>query len=285
MVKALAFAAFIVACFALVRPDATSAPAAPAVPAGGALLVAFILAMQSVIFTYDGYAGVSYFAGEIRDPGRDIPRSMFGGTVASIVIYLLVNIALLHVLSIDRLAGEAFPAGAAATVLFGPRGDTVLRTLVVVSLFSSASAMLLIASRIFYGTSAGGLFPKGARVSENGTPSLALPVSALVAIGFILRGTFEEVLAVTAFFFVANYLLAFLSVFVLRRREPNAPRPFRAVAHPWTTGFVLAGSTAFLAGSLFADTRNSLWSLGLLVVSWPVYRGLTPRAGSAASPD
>lgn len=222
VVKAMAFAAFIVACFALARPGSASPPAPASIPAGGALLVAFILAMQSVIFTCDGYAGVSYFAGEIRDPGRDIARSMFGGTATIIVIYLLVNIALLRVLSIGRLAEEAFPAGAAAAALFGPRGDTVLRVLVVASLFSSASAMLLIASRIIYGTSAGDMFPHGPRVSDNGTATLALPVSALTAIGFILSGTFEQV----------------LWVFVLRRTKPNAPRPVRVVAHSWTTAIV-----------------------------------------------
>jgi APA family basic amino acid/polyamine antiporter len=79
-------------------------------------------------------------------------------------------------------------------------------------------------------------------------------------------------IAIAAFFFVANYSLSFLAVFVLRRREPAAPRPYRAVGHPWTTGFVLLGSIAFLASAVVADRRNSLYALVIVVASYPIYR-------------
>jgi APA family basic amino acid/polyamine antiporter len=80
------------------------------------------------------------------------------------------------------------------------------------------------------------------------------------------------VLALLAFFFVANYTMSLVSVFVLRRTEPDTPRPYRAIGYPWTTGLALAGSLAFLVGQVVGDTRNSLWSLGLLAVSYPVFR-------------
>ena len=87
-------------------------------------------------------------------------------------------------------------------------------------------------------------------------------------------------LAVTAFFFVAQYALIFLSVFILRRREPEAPRPFRAVGHPWTTGLVLVLSVGFLVGAFLADTRNSVYSLILLALSWPLYLVLRPKTAA-----
>jgi APA family basic amino acid/polyamine antiporter len=98
----------------------------------------------------------------------------------------------------------------------------------------------------------------------------------------VITGTLEIVLAVTAFLFVAQYALIFATVFILRRREPNTPRPFRAIGHPWTTGLVLVLSLGFLAGAFFADTRNSLYSILLLALSWPLYLVLRPNAGRPA---
>jgi APA family basic amino acid/polyamine antiporter len=80
------------------------------------------------------------------------------------------------------------------------------------------------------------------------------------------------VLAVTSFFFVANYTVSFISLFVLRRREPEAARPYRAWGYPWTTGLALAGSLAFLGSAIVGDMKNSLWALGVLAASYPIYR-------------
>jgi APA family basic amino acid/polyamine antiporter len=276
--KALAFLALVVACFAFggsARPQAGATTLA--VPTGLPLLVAFILSMQSVIFTYDGFAGITYFAGEVRNPAQDIPRSIFGGVLSVIAIYLLVNSAFLYVLPISAMAGQSLVAGTAAQAIFGARGDSIIRALTIISLLSSINAFQLIASRIFYGVSAPGLLPAGARVNEGGTPTLALLVSSLVAVAFILSGSFEKVIAVTAFFFVANYTLSFLSVFALRRHEPNAPRPFRAWGHPWTTLVVLIGSVAFMIGTLAMDTRNTFYSIGLLALSYPLFKALERR--------
>jgi basic amino acid/polyamine antiporter, APA family len=277
--KALAFIALVVACFMFGGRAATHVAAATtfAVPAGVPLLVAFILSMQSVIFTYDGFAGITYFAGEVRNPARDIPRSIFGGVLSVIAIYLLVNIAFLYVLPISAMAGQTLVAGTAAQAIFGARGDSVIRALTIVSLLSSINAFQLIASRIFYGVSATGLMPAGALVNEGGTPTLALLVSSIAAVVFILSGSFDKVIAVTAFFFVANYTLSFLSVFALRRREPTAPRPFHAWGHPWTTAVVLTGSIAFMVATLATDTRNTFYSIGLLALSYPLFKALEQR--------
>jgi APA family basic amino acid/polyamine antiporter len=98
-------------------------------------------------------------------------------------------------------------------------------------------------------------------------------MSTIVAVLFITFGqTFETVLTVLAFFFVANYTLSFISLFVLRRREPNKERPYRAWGYPWTTGIALAGSLLFLVGAIVSDTENSVYALILLAISYPVFR-------------
>jgi basic amino acid/polyamine antiporter, APA family len=273
LLKALAFVAFIAACFALGGGGARAEDVAPVpLPTGAALLAALVVALQSILYTYDGWTGVIYFSEEVRDPSRDIPRSLFAGVAVVTAIYLLFNLALIYVLPAGRLAGETLAAGAAAAELFGALGDTVIRALVVVALLSSVNALLLIATRVPFAMGRDGLFPAWAvRVNRGGTPTAALLASAAVTVLFLLGGGFAQVIGVLAFFFVANYAVSFTAVFVLRRREPDAPRPFRAWGYPWTTALALLGSVVFLTGAVLSDTRNSLYALLLLALSYPAY--------------
>ena len=272
--KTVAFAILIGACFVLGRGITGTGTHATA---GFAFLAAFVLAMQAVIFTYDGYNGIVYFSGELRNPARDIPRSMFGGVLSVAIIYLLVNVGFLYVLPLDRMAGQPLVAATAANEIFGGKGDAVIRILTIVSLLSAVNAYQLMTSRVLHRLSVFGFLPAADYVNRGGTPVIALFLSAAVCLAMVITGTLEIVLAVTAFFFVAQYTLIFLSVFILRRREPETRRPFRAVGHPWTTGLVLILSVGFLVGAFLADTRNSVYSLILLALSWPLYLVLRPK--------
>lgn len=274
LIKAVAFLALIAAAFILGGQGTWHTPEVSRAPVGFALIVAIVLSLQSVIYTYDGWTGVVYFSEEVKNPGRDIPRSMIGGVLTVIGIYLLVNLALLYVLPISKIAGQDFAAGAAAQVIFGQYGDTVFRLLTIVSMFSSINACHLMATRVLFAMSRDGLFArKAATVNTGGTPSVALFLSASVSLLFIVFGqTFEKVITVLAFFFVAAYALSFISLFVLRRREPEKPRPYRVWGYPWTTALALTGSALFLAGAIRTDTRNSIYALLLLAVSYPVFR-------------
>jgi APA family basic amino acid/polyamine antiporter len=278
LLKALAFLTLIAAAFIFGGQSSFSTPAAQQMPVGLALLAAVVLALQSVIYTYDGWNGVVYFSEEVTNPGRDIPRSMIGGVLLIIIIYLLVNLALLYVLPISAIAGRDFAAGAAAQVIFGQHGDTIFRSLTIVSMLSAINAYHLMSTRVLFAISRDGLFAKqAAAVNKGGTPTVALVMSAAVAVLVIIFGeTFEKVISALAFFFVANYTLSFVSVFVLRRREPEKERPYRAWGYPWTTALALIGSVLFLVGAIVADiaggTRYSIYALGLLAVSYPLFR-------------
>jgi APA family basic amino acid/polyamine antiporter len=279
LLKTLAFAALIAACFAFGGHSA--APAAPhasdsvtpTVPAGLSFLAAAVLALQGVIYTYDGWYSTVYFGEEVRDTARSVPRAMVGSVLLVIGIYLLLNLALLYVLPIEQLAGQRLAAGAAAEKIFGPHGATVIGMVAILSLLASVNGNTLTAPRVIYAMSRDGLFWRGAsRVNRGGTPTAALAVSTTVAVLMIVfSGTFERVLAALAFFFVTDYTLVFLSVFVLRRREPNAPRPYRVWGYPLTTALALAGSIAFLVGAVASDTENSVYALVLLALSYPVF--------------
>lgn len=277
--KALAFMILIVAAFVLGGQGIGQPTAATNTPTGFALAVAIVLSLQAVIYTYDGWSGVIYFSEEVTNPAKDIPRSLIIGVLSIIAIYLLVNAALLYVLPIDQIARQKFAAGLAATVIFGQYGDTVFRLLTIVSMFSAINACHLMATRVLFAMSRDGLFfNRVGTVNPGGTPSWALLLSAIAALAIIVFGeTFEKVITVVAFFFVANYTLSFLSVFVLRRREPEKERPYRAWGYPWTTGIALVGSILFLAGAIASDTKNSVYALLGLAVSYPVFRLMKMR--------
>jgi APA family basic amino acid/polyamine antiporter len=278
--KAVAFLILIIAALAL-GEAAMPEGAVPIAPAGAALATAFLLSLQAVIYTYDGWTGPVYFTEEVRHADTAIPRALFSGVAVVVVIYLLVNLSLLQVLPISRIAGEPFAPGAAADAIAGPRGEWVLRVLMLVSMLSAIHAYHLMASRVLFALSRDGLFSRRAAiVNEGGTPTAALALSAAVALVFIVFGrTFEQVITVLAFFFIANYTLSFVSLFLLRRREPKRPRPYRAWGYPWTTAAALAGSVAFLAGAFVGDTAHSVLALVLLGVSYPVFRIMRTRAG------
>jgi basic amino acid/polyamine antiporter, APA family len=282
--KTGAFIVLIVACFVWGRGFTvqTNDTARAAVPHGFALVTALVLSMQAVIFTYDGYYAVTYFSGEVRNPAREIPRSIFGGVIAVGLLYVLVNLAFLYVLPLSKMAGDPLVAGSAAREVFGEKGDTVLRSIMIISLLSAVNAFQLMASRVLYRLGAQGFLPSGEYVNRGGTPSVGLMLSTIVVLALVITGTFEFVLAITAFFFVANYTLTFASLLILRRKEPGAPRPYKARGHPWTTGGVFVLSIAFLTGAVAADTRNSVYSLVLLALSWPLFLLMRPKPPAAS---
>ena len=272
LLKALAFFALIAAGFLFGGKG--SLTATPAITTSAITLTAVIVSLQSAIYTYDGWAGVIYFSEEVKQPGRDIPRSLLGGVLLITAIYLLVNVSLLYVLPMSQIAGKEFAAGEAANAIFGAYGDRIFRCLTIASMLSGINALHLMATRVVFAMSRDGLFiSKAAEVNEGGTPAVSLFLSALVALLFILFGQqFNVVITVLAFFFVANYILSFISLFVLRWREPNAPRPYRAWGYPFTPALALVGSLLFLAGAIWADTEHSLYALLLLAVSYPIFR-------------
>jgi len=284
LMKGLVFAAVVIACFLLGRGASDSGTNSPATAMP--LVVAIILALQAVIYTYDGWNGPIYFCEEMRKPGREIPRAIFGSVFSMMAIYLLVNLALIYVLPVRSIAGDNFALGTAAGIFFGPLGRKAVFALMLVSLLSAVNANTLMATRVLFAVSRDGLVSRGAAaVNPGGTPTIALGAGTVAAVAFIATGTFGAVTEMLADFFVANYTLSFISLFVLRRREPRAERPYRAWGYPITTGLVLLGSVAFLVAGVVADLKDtsaprhySIYALALLILSYPVYR-LLRRAG------
>ena len=250
------------------------------IPSGWPFVLSFVLVLQAVIFTFDGWYSSLYFGDEIKNPGREMPRSMLSGVLLLSAIYLLTNSALFHVLGIAGVAKEDLPVAALGASIFGEFGNTAVRALMVLALAALANTSFLSATRVLYAMSRDGWGARGiARVNAGGTPSIALLLTTCATMIFLLSGSFDRVIAVTTFFFVARYAMSYLAVFRLRKREPDTPRPYLAWGYPWTTAAAVAGSVAFLVGVIASDTRNSAYSLLVLVASYPVYRLAQKKIG------
>ncbi len=282
VLKGLAFFAIVIACFSFgghLRQAAEAAPLAQAaspvvIPVGALLITALLFGIQATIFTYDGWDGVIYFGDEIKNPGYLVPRAIFASLLSVFVIYLLINAAVLYVLPMREVAGNTFSLGLAAERVFGRHGDFIFRSIMVLALFSSINALHLMAARVIYAMSRDGLFFRVvSRVNKGGTPTVGLVLSALVGVAFAIF-SFERVIAMLAFFFVTNYLLSFISLFLLRRREPALPRPYRAWGYPYTTAIALLGSIGFLIEAIREDPTNSFLTLIALACSYPAFRVL-----------
>ena len=283
LLKGVVYLFIVAVCFLLGgshRAEAQALPSSAIAPESLSLAVAVVLAVQAVIYTYDGWSGPIYFSEEVKDPAREIPRATFAGVFSVMAIYVAFNLALVYILPLRTIAGDDFAIGKIARLFFGPRGDFALLAMIIVSLLSSVNSNTLMATRVLFAMSRDGLVSRrAAAVNAGGTPVQALIGSTAVAVGFIMMKELNALIEMLAYFFVANYAMSFLSLFVLRRTQPDAPRPYCAWGYPFTTGFALVGALAFLVGSIVADLKNtetphhsSILALGLLVLSYPAYR-------------
>jgi len=294
--KTIAFLIVVAACFLIggrahdagvaTSAAATASSAArPVLQSGWPLAIAIMLALQAVLYTIDGWDGIVYFGEEVRDPGRDVPRAIFGSVFSIMGIYLLINAAVLYVLPLNQIAGDNFSLGTAANHIFGHYGDPIIRSIMIISLLSCINANQLFCSRTLYAMSCDSLFfRQAAMVNAGGTPSIALLLSTIVGVAFVLF-PFERVVAMLSFFFVANYTLSYTSLFVLRKKEPNLQRPYRAWGYPYTTAIALAGSILFLIGSIATDRQNAPLALLALLASYPIYRVMKYAATRTAPPN
>jgi basic amino acid/polyamine antiporter, APA family len=270
LVKALALIGFVVACFVLSPKSAP--PAVSGFASGGNVLLGLVVALQAVVVTYDGWYSAIYFMEEDQDPAKNLPRSATGGVVASIAIFLLVNVALLHVLPMPRLATSLVPAADAALLIFGNYGKQIVLVISLITVVSTINALLLIAPRILFAMGRDGLLPRAmSTVNSGGTPGGALLAGAIFVVGLVLSGSFETLIAIASVLFVAVYISGFLALLRLRARHPDLHRPFRVWGYPWTVLGVVVVSAGFLIGSIIGDLKHSFFTLVLIAVSCPIY--------------
>jgi len=235
-------------------------------------MVPLVAAFRAIVVTYDGWYEAIYFTEEDTDVTRHLPRAMIGGVLIVLTLYLLMNLAFLHVLTIPALAASTLPAADAARIVFPAWSGRFVTVLSLLTLLSLINAVLLGAPRILLAIGRDGLFSKrAAEVGPGGTPRSSLLLSVATVALFIVSGKFEDIIAVAAILVAGLYCVNYVAVIVLRIREPKMPRPFRAWGYPATTLVVLAGSLMFLVAAVHDDPRSALRATGLVAGAVPVY--------------
>jgi APA family basic amino acid/polyamine antiporter len=236
-------------------------------------LAAFGVAMIAVLWTYESWYYVTYAAGEISDPQRNVPRALLIGVLALMAIYVVVNLAYLHAMTIPEMAGVTRIAEKAALTLMGPAGAGFIAATVVISTFGCNAAGLLGGSRVLFAMGRDGVFlPAAGRVHPAyRTPHVAiLALTAWSAI-LALSGTYEQLFTYVMFASILFSVAAGLALFRLRRTHRDHPRPYRAWGYPVVPALFVLGSGAFVLNTLLERPVESIAGLGLLAVGIPVY--------------
>jgi basic amino acid/polyamine antiporter, APA family len=276
-----ALALLVFASFALGGSHGASAAHFTA-PSAGPLAVGSIgLALVSVLWAYDGWADLSFASGEVKDPGRNLPRAIILGTLALIAIYVLTNLAYLYVLPIESVARSPLVAADTMMALFGRAGVVLVSVFVMISSFSSLNGSMLASPRVFYAMADDGLlFQAIARVHPRyKTPYVAIILAAMLGVALVMSRSFERltdtfVLAIWPF-----YALGVAAIYRLRASRPDLPRPYRAIGYPVVPAIFIASVAAFVVNSLMNDTTNSVITFAVILAGLPIYELAFARRG------
>ncbi|GAA4332017.1 amino acid permease [Mucilaginibacter gynuensis] len=271
--KVLLFLVLITGCF-LVKPAARQALPVSSMPIfNGAIVVAFFKAMQLILSTYDGWMSASFFAEENDDPGKSIPRSYFIGASAIIVLYILVNAAILYILPVSTVAGAPLAASAAAKIAFGSWGGMFINIVAIFTIISILNAYMMIPPRILFGISREGFFIKqGTYLNKGGTPYYSMLVCYGLSLLLILNNSYEQLFGLGAVMLTVVTSFSFAALLWLRKKEPDLPRPYKAWGYPYMTILALLVTLVLLVGFMINDVRSFLIVASLFIVSWPFYK-------------
>lgn len=252
------------------RGNAAAAQATAAVPFS---LGHFGVALIACLLAYDGWVQVTYVAGEIKNPKRNILLALAGGVGACIVIYLLANMTYLHVLSIPEIAASDHVGATAAARTMGAGGGKLVALVILLSIIGTLNGCFLTSPRVYFAQARDGLFfAKFAEVHPRfRTPSFAIVAQAGWSIVLLLSGTYETLIDYAMVALWIFYALMVLGVILLRRSQPDLVRPYKMWGYPVTPVFFVAVATYFIVNTAVSRPGPSLAALGLVATGVPVY--------------
>lgn len=285
LVLGIAFGAFVLADgnwhhFAETKGNGACEGVAPSAQGS---IGGFAAAMLGALWAYNGWAGVTALAGEVKRPGWTLPRAMIGGTLIVMALYLLINAGYYFVLSPSEVANvpeDSTVAFVVAQRFMGPAAAAVMSACLVISTYGTLHAGTLASPRIPYAIARAGLLPAPlAKLSRHGVPFVAVLAMSAWASVLAVSGTFDYLTDIYIFVLWIFYGLIGSTVFVLRRKMPDADRPYRTWGYPIVPALFL-GVTVFLLVNVFlASPTKAIYGLGLIVAGLPVYWHYSRRSG------
>ena len=239
----------------------------------GSILTGMGIALVAVTWTVGGWEYVTFAAGEIKNPKKNLPLALIIGTALILVLYIMINIAYLKVLPMDSLIGELKVGEATAKSLYGPGIAGAFVVVVIISMFGSLNGNILVGPRISYAMAKDKLFfSKAADVHPKfHTPGNAIMIQGVWASVLALSGTFEEIITLVVFVNFMMWIAASSTVFVLRKKQPELERPYKVWGYPYVPAFFIIFSSAIMINTFFESPQQSLMGIGLTLLGIPAY--------------
>jgi len=248
--------------------------------AGAVAPTSFLLALIPVMFTYSGWNAAAYMAEEVRNPGRNVPRALILGTAAVVVIYLLLNVLYLYVMPIGELAAvQGSVLDVVAERLLGEAAGDIMGIVSIISLVAGINAWTFAGPRVYYAMARDGVFfPAAAKIHPRyKTPAVSIVAQTVLATLFILTGSLDTITNYVGFALSLFAGIAVAAVFVLRRREPDAPRPFKALGYPVTPAIFVLVSLAIVVNAFYRDPVLSGTGVAVILAGIPIYLWFSSR--------
>ncbi|MBC8144476.1 MAG: amino acid permease [bacterium] len=257
-------------------------------PSAGALALALGIAaaLQGAFWAYDGWNSITYIAGEVRRPRTTIPRALVSGLAIVIAIYVLTNLAYIYVLPIDAMAGSKLVASDVADRIVAG-GGALIAAAVMVSTFGTVNGTILASARVYFSMARHNVFPRflGHAHPRFHTPGSSLIVQCVWSVVLLFSGTFDSLTDTLIFVSWIFYAAGAYGLFVLRRRYPNAERPYRVPGYPWVPAIFIVFAVVFLCLTVYNDVAkfiaaratgepaviNSAFGLTLVAIGIPLY--------------
>ena len=249
---------------------------APGISVGTALGQVLIAAL----FAYDGWINVGAIAGEMKNPGKDLPKAIVGGLSMVMAVYLVINLAYLWVAPASELAQASAPAAVVATKIFGPMGGKFITVGILISVFGGLNGYLLTGPRIPYTLACEGKLPASkmlAKLNKGGVPSNSTFLIAILACLYALTGQFNLFTDLTVFIIWVFYVLTFIGVFKLRKDQPNLERPYRVPLYPVIPLIAIVGGLFVIVNQLLSATGIAVAGLVVTAIGLPVYSAMSKK--------
>ncbi len=266
----------IIIGFGLVKGTAGGFGAVTSTTGSTTGLAGFGAALLGTLWAYDGWVGVGNMSGELKNPNRDLPRSIILGLSLTILVYVLINLAIINIIPVDKVIASSTPASDAAIVLFGNGGAGFIAAGIMISIFGALNGYLLTGVRIPFAMAQDQLFPFSKTFGKI-DQRFETPLNSFVLVGvlasiYVLSGSFEILTNLAMFVSWLFFIMAVSGIFVLRKRFNHLPRSYRVPLYPFIPCLGIIGGTYIILSTLLTDTTYALYGFGITLVGLPVYR-------------
>jgi len=227
----------------------------------------------AVFWAYDGWVYITWVAGEVKNPRRNVPLAMVLGVLAVAAIYIAMNMTYVYAMPLTEIAKHDTIAHAAAAQLFSPGAAVWLSAMIALSCFSAAATCTLSGARVYMAMAQHGIFfKKMAEIHPKWrTPAFSLIGQGIWAAVLTLSGRYDQLYTYVIFGMVLSYTLTVIALFVLRWKRPDVPRPYRCTGYPWLPGFYILIGTAWTLNTIITRPTEALVGIGIILLGVPGY--------------